>query len=90
MSKKKDAQFFESLDAVMNDMAEQASEHIHPEDVTIKRVVRAARDKGKTITSASAQRLIQLQVDAGVLKPDGKRRDPEVKKAVCVWVLVKK
>lgn len=84
-----DKKFVRDLKSVLNEIVEDATGMVRDDDVTINKVMRTAEAQGKPLNTGMAARLIKKRVEAGLLRHEGKRIDPDTKKAVNVWVVVK-
>lgn len=84
-----DKKFVRDLKSVLEDIVVSATDVVREDDITINKVMRAASAQGKPMGAGMAARLIKKRVEAGLLRHDGKRIDPDSKKVVNVWVVVK-
>lgn len=86
----KDAKFIGELEKVMSSLVDELVEYVRDDDVTIARLVQAANASGKAVAYDTARKILIKRERSGLLKADGKRKDPASGRLVSVWVLVKR
>lgn len=82
-----DKDFFKTLNSLMDESISEF-ENMRESDITVKRFVSVAEAREVKISYQSALRKIKQLVEAGKLKPDGKRFNPETHHWENVWVAV--